>query len=141
MYQAFESLGVTIIFGQTYNLLSFSELAVVTSGTATLETALFSVPQVVCYKGSFISYVIARTLIKIKYISLVNLIMDKMVVKELIQQDCTSDNIRKEISLLIENQEYRDKMIANYGEMRLLLGQGGASQKVANSLLKTISKA
>ena len=141
MYQAFESLGITIIFGQTYNLLSFSELAVVTSGTATLETALFSVPQVVCYKGSFISYVIARTLIKIKYISLVNLIMDKMVVKELIQQDCTSDNIRKEISLLIENQEYRDKMIANYGEMRLLLGQGGASQKVANSLLKTISKA
>jgi lipid-A-disaccharide synthase len=141
MYQAFESLGVTIIFGQTYNLLSFSELAVVTSGTATLETALFTVPQVVCYKGSFISYVIARTLIKIKYISLVNLIMDKLVVKELIQQDCTSDNIRKEISLLIENQEYRDKMIANYGEMRLLLGQGGASQKVANSLLKTISKA
>ena len=67
--------------------------------------------------------------------------MDKMVVKELIQQDCTSDNIRKEISLLIENQEYRDKMIANYGEMRLLLGQGGVSQKVANSLLKTISKA
>ena len=141
MYQAFESLGITIIFGQTYNLLSFSELAVVTSGTATLETALFSVPQVVCYKGSWISYFIARTLIKIKYISLVNLIMDKMVVKELIQQDCTSDNIRKEISLLIENQEYRDKMIANYGEMRLLLGQGGASQKVANSLLKTISKA
>jgi lipid-A-disaccharide synthase len=141
MYQAFESLGVTIIFDQTYNLLSFSELAVVTSGTATLETALFSVPQVVCYKGSFISYIIARNLIKIKYISLVNLIMDKLVVKELIQQDCTSDNIRKELRLLIENQEYRHQMITNYGEMRLLLGQGGASQKVANSLLKTISKA
>ena len=67
--------------------------------------------------------------------------MDKLVVKELIQQDCTSDNIRKELRLLIENQEYRHQMITNYGEMSLLLGQGGASQKVANSLLKTISKA
>jgi lipid-A-disaccharide synthase len=141
MYQAFESLGITIIFGQTYNLLSFSELAVVTSGTATLETALFTVPQVVCYKGSWISYFIARTLIKIKYISLVNLIMDKMVVKELIQQDCTATNIRQEIELLIENNSYRNEMITNYKEMRLILGQGGASKKVAQSLLKTISKA
>jgi lipid-A-disaccharide synthase len=141
MYHAFESLGVTIIFGQTYNLLRFSELAVVTSGTATLETALFSVPQVVCYKGSWISYFIARTLIKIKYISLVNLIMDKMVVKELIQQDCTAANIRQEIELLIGNNSYRNEMIANYREMRLILGQGGASKKVAQSLLKTISKA
>jgi len=141
MYRDFESLGVTILFAQTYDLLRFSDLAVVTSGTATLETALFSVPQVVCYKGSFISYIIARNLIKIKYISLVNLIMDKLVVKELIQQDCTSDNIRKELRLLIENQEYRHQMVTDYGEMRLLLGQGGASQKVANSLLKTISKA
>ncbi|MCF8407405.1 MAG: lipid-A-disaccharide synthase [Crocinitomicaceae bacterium] len=141
MYQAFESLGITIIFGQTYNLLSFSELAVVTSGTATLETALFTVPQVVCYKGSWISYFIARTLIKIKYISLVNLIMDKMVVKELIQQDCTATNIRQEIELLIENNSYRNEMITNYKGMRLVLGQGGASKKVAQSLLKTISKA
>jgi lipid-A-disaccharide synthase len=141
MYQAFESLGITIIFGQTYNLLSFSELAVVTSGTATLETALFTVPQVVCYKGSWISYFIARTLIKIKYISLVNLIMDKLVVKELIQQECTASNIRQEIELLIENNSYRNEMITNYKEMRLVLGQGGASKKVAQSLLKTISKA
>lgn len=141
MYQAFESLGITIIFGQTYNLLSFSELAVVTSGTATLETALFTVPQVVCYKGSWISYFIARTLIKIKYISLVNLIMDKLVVKELIQQECTASNIRQEIELLIENNSYRNEMITNYKEMRLILGQGGASKKVAQSLLKTISKA
>jgi lipid-A-disaccharide synthase len=71
MYRDFESLGVTILFAQTYDLLRFSDLAVVTSGTATLETALFSVPQVVCYKGSFISYIIARNLIKIKYISLI----------------------------------------------------------------------
>ncbi len=140
MYQEFETLGVSIIFGQTYDLLKLSELAIVTSGTATLETALFSVPQVVCYKGSWISYSIARLLIKIKYISLVNLIMDRLVVKELIQQDCTSQKIRNEIQLLIENKEYRQTMISNYKEMSTLLGQGGASQKVAQSLLKTISK-
>lgn len=140
MYQEFETLGVSIIFGQTYDLLKLSELAIVTSGTATLETALFSVPQVVCYKGSWISYSIARLLIKIKYISLVNLIMDRLVVKELIQQDCTAQKIRNEIQLLIENKEYRQTMISNYKEMSTLLGQGGASQKVAQSLLKTISK-
>ncbi len=88
---------VKSVSGKTYNLLMQSRAALVTSGTATLETALFGVPEVVCYKGSPISYEIAKRVIKIKYISLVNLIMDKPIVKELIQHDLTPDNLKKRI--------------------------------------------
>jgi len=110
-------------------------LAVVTSGTATLETALFGVPQVVCYKGSQFSYQIAKRLIKVKYISLVNLIMDKMIVKELIQNECTSENIRMEVLRIIEDDSYRNTMLTELENLKLSLGGGGASKKVAQSLL------
>ena len=91
---------VSSVRNKTYELLMQSKAALVTSGTATLETALFGVPEVVCYKGSNISYQIAKRLIKIKYIALVNLIMDKPVVKELIQNDLTVENVKQELSII-----------------------------------------
>ena len=133
-----QSDSVHIVHGKTYDLLSASEAAIVTSGTATLEAAILNIPQVVCYKTSGISYAIAKRLIKIKYISLVNLIMDKEVVRELIQHACNPDSIRYELSLLLKGAENREKMLAEYYKMRKILGEGGASQKVAQSLLKTI---
>ena len=127
-----------IVFGQTYDLLANSTAAIVTSGTATLETALFQVPEVVCYKSSPLSYQIAKRLVKIKYISLVNLIMDREVVKELIQDDCTSVQISKELSRILPGGESRSQMEKDFKALRHLLGGGGASKKVAQSLLKTI---
>ena len=137
-YDSLITENVKIIFGQTYDLLSNSEAAVVTSGTATLETALLGIPEVVCYKGSAISYQIAKRLIKIKYISLVNLIMDREVVKELIQIECTSSNIEKELKTLLIGGSKRVEMLQDFVEMEKILGKGGASKKVAQSLLKTI---
>jgi Lipid A disaccharide synthetase len=99
---------VRAVSDQTYALLSTATAALVTSGTATLETALFGVPEVVCYRGSNISYQIAKRLIKVKYISLVNLIMDKLVVKELIQHDLTVENLRKELNELLHNNERKN---------------------------------
>ena len=140
MYEEFEAQGCKIIFGQTYDLLSNSEAAIVTSGTATLETAILNIPEVVCYKGSWISYFIARSLIKINYISLVNLIMDQQIVKELIQGECNSFKIREELDLLLNDKNYREAMLSNFEIMREKLGGQGASKKVAHSLLKTISE-
>lgn len=133
-----QSDSVQIVHGKTYDLLSASEAAIVTSGTATLEAAILNIPQVVCYKTSRISYTIAKRLIKIKYISLVNLIMDKEVVRELIQHACNPDSIRHELSLLLKGGRNREEMLNEYSKMRKILGEGGASQKVAQSLLKTI---
>jgi len=133
-----QSDSVQIVHGKTYDLLSASEAAIVTSGTATLEAAILNIPQVVCYKTSGISYSIAKRLIKIKYISLVNLIMDKEVVRELIQHACNPDSIRHELSLLVKGGKNREQMLNEYSKMRKILGEGGASQKVAQSLLKTI---
>ena len=126
------------ISNQTYDLLNQAHFALVTSGTATLETALFKVPQVVCYKGSQISYQIAKRLIKINYISLVNLIMDREVVKELIQDELTTNNIQKEVDRLIQEGPHRKEMIGAYTNLHEKLGQGGASDKVASLLLKNL---
>src|SRR5437763_3070492 len=104
----------------------------VPSSASTLETAIFGVPEVICYKGSDISYQIAKRLIKVKYISLVNLIMDKPVVKELIQQEMNVQNIVTELRKLIYDKEIRNKIQADYSELRNLLSQGGnASEKAA----------
>src|SRR5690606_18990526 len=128
---------IRIVSNQTYDLLSNSEAAVVTSGTATLETALFEVPEVVCYIGSPISYLIAKQLIKIKYISLVNLIMDKEVVKELIQQECNPSSIAQELKQLIKGGLKREKQLEEYRKLKQLLGGGGASKQIAQAVLKT----
>ncbi len=138
-YQPFlaDYSNVKIVHGQTYDLLSNSEVAVVTSGTATLETALFEVPEVVCYIGSPISYYIAKQLIKIKYISLVNLIMDREVVKELIQKECNPKTIQQELKQLVKGGEKREKQLNDYKKLKEILGGGGASDKIAQLLLKT----
>jgi lipid-A-disaccharide synthase len=120
-----------IVFDQTYDLLSHSEAALVTSGTATLETALFNVPQVVCYKGNLVSYLIAKRLVKIGFISLVNLIMNKEVVKELIQNQLTAENIKLELSRIILNKECRSSLLENYVVLQKVLGGPGASARAA----------
>ncbi len=137
-YRGLISEHTKIVYHQTYDLLRNSEAAVVTSGTATLEAALLATPEVVCYVGSPISYRIAKRLIKIKFISLVNLIMDREVVKELIQHECTAENIRKELDLIRRGGEKRERLLNDYAELKNKLGGGGASKKVAQSLLKTI---
>lgn len=128
---------VAIAFeGQTYGLLSQSKAALVTSGTATLETALFGVPQVVCYKGSAISYQIAKRLVKIKYISLVNLIMDKPVVKELIQNDLTVDNLVKELGSILHDEKRIEQMKKDYSELKnILQEESNASAKAAKEII------
>ncbi|MDQ3048146.1 MAG: lipid-A-disaccharide synthase [Bacteroidota bacterium] len=130
-YEEFTNgMNIQIVFNQTYELLQRSYAALVTSGTATLETALFNVPEVVCYKGGAISYTIARQLIKVKYISLVNLIMDREIVKELIQQELNETNLKTELSKLLSGST-RVKMLENYAVLRTMLGGSGASEKTA----------
>ncbi|MDA3614123.1 lipid-A-disaccharide synthase [Polluticaenibacter yanchengensis] len=125
------------VSNQTYQLLSEADAAIVTSGTATLETALFEVPEVVCYKGNSVSYAIAKRIITIKYISLVNLIMDRPLVKELIQFDMTAENIVKELKLLLYDQQYQQKIKAGYKELKnILTVDGNASETAANAILK-----
>ena len=142
-YQVFTSRfpNVSIVNGKTYELLMQSKAAMVTSGTATLETALFEVPEVVCYKGSPISYQIGKRLIKVKFISLVNLIMDKPVVKELIQKDLTVENLKQELHELITNEARIVAIKKDYAELKQLLSEGGtdsyqgASAKAARSII------
>jgi lipid-A-disaccharide synthase len=124
--------GVT---NKTYALLSQATAALVTSGTATLETALFGVPQVVCYKGSPISYQIAKRLVKIKYISLVNLIMDKPVVTELIQDDLTVANISRELKDILQNEDRMQQIKKDYADLKNLLQQGGNASATAAALI------
>ena len=123
------------ISNKTYDLLSISTAALVTSGTATLETALFKVPEVVCYKGSWASYQIAKRIVTLKYISLVNLIMDKEVVTELIQDNCTSKNIKTELQKLLE-PKYRKQVLENYNALEMQLGGSGASEKTAKLIVR-----
>jgi lipid-A-disaccharide synthase len=126
---------VNFVSNKTYDLLSVAKAALVTSGTATLETALFNVPQVVCYKGSNISYQIAKRIITLKYISLVNLIMDREVVTELIQSEFNKENLNKELKNILD-PEGRRKMLEEYSKLSKILGGKGASDKVAELILK-----
>jgi len=121
---------VKLVFGQTYNLLSHADAALVASGTATLETALFKVPQVVLYRGGAITVGIARLLIKIRFISLVNLIMDKKVVAELIQQDCNPEKITTELNLVLSG-ESRGRQLGDYNDLAEKMGTAGASERTA----------
>lgn len=123
-----------LITNQTYDLLKTATAAIVTSGTATLETALIGTPEVVVYKGSPISYAIGKRLVKVKYISLVNLILDSPLVTELIQNDCTPEKIALELADLL-NTEKRKALTTAYAELRQLLGEAGASQNAAEAVL------
>ncbi len=127
------------ILGKTYELLDVAQAALVTSGTATMETALFGVPEVVCYKGSAISVAIAKSVVHIKYISLVNLILDRPAVKELIQQDLTKAKLCAELKLLMYDESYRSKMIADMKELQDTLGGSGASARVAAQMYQQLT--
>ncbi|SDE42030.1 lipid-A-disaccharide synthase [Mucilaginibacter pineti] len=131
---------IPIIFNATYNLLKHAEAAVVASGTATLETALFNVPQVVVYKGNSVTIAIARVLVKIKFISLVNLIVDREIVKELIQQDCTEFKIAAELNAILNDKAYRAAMLNNYDKLDERMGTPGASAKTAALIIKYAAK-
>ena len=128
------SKNIAFIDNKTYDLLSVSFAALVTSGTATLEAALFKVPQVVCYKGSNISYQIAKRIITLAYISLVNLIMDREVVKELIQNDFTKKNLSAELKKILDENQ-RVKLFEAYYELEQKLGGKGASENTAKSIV------
>ncbi len=126
---------VNVVFGQTYELLSCSTIALVTSGTATLEAALLNVPQVVCYRGNFFSMLIAWMVIKVKYISLVNLNMGFEVVKELKQYDLNPDTLFEEAQKLLPGNPERTKQLEQYEQLRLKLGQAGASLRVGRRMV------
>lgn len=126
---------VHLLQNKTYDLLQHSHAALVTSGTATLETALFNVPQVVCYKASAILYHIVKRIIKVPFISIVNLIMEKKVVQELIQHDLNTQQLKIELQQIIEGSS-RQEMLEQYTQLRHKLGHKGASQKAAKSMLQ-----
>jgi lipid-A-disaccharide synthase len=130
---------IQIVYGQTYNLLRKSFAALVTSGTATLEAALFRVPEVVCYKAGSVSYHIAKRLVKVKYISLVNLIMDRMIVTELIQEDMNADRLAKELKRITTDTENRNRMLEQLDELKQALGGPGASERLAALMLNYLN--
>ena len=142
-YQSYiKDSNIEVVFNQTYALYNEADAALVNSGTATLETALFNVPQVVCYQTSWLSYKIAKLLVDVKYISLVNLIADKEVVKELIQKDLTVSNMVSELSYILSD-EGSAKMKQSYKDLTVLLGGVGASERISNAIvsdLKSIVK-
>jgi lipid-A-disaccharide synthase len=132
---------VSAVSGKTYALLMQAKAALVTSGTATLETALFGVPEVVCYKGSFLSYQIGKRLVKVKFISLVNLIMDKLVVNELIQHDMNIKNLEHELHELLTNESRIAQLKKDYDDLRILLSQkGNASAKAAEAIINFLER-
>ncbi|WP_353779001.1 lipid-A-disaccharide synthase [Winogradskyella sp. 3972H.M.0a.05] len=139
-YQQFiKTNNVAFVSNETYDLLSISTAALVTSGTATLETALFKVPQVVCYKANAISYHIAKRIITLKFISLVNLIMDKEVVTELIQGDLNTKQLKQELNLILD-ESHREQLYLDYYELEQKLGGKGASDKAAQLIYNCLTK-
>lgn len=131
---------ISIMFGQTQSIIRHAEAAVVNSGTASLETVLFNTPQVVGYITNPVTYRIARKIVKIRFISLGNLIIDRLGFKEFIQEECNPDALVKEIRELIENQDRRKKMFRDYAEIRDALGGSGASSAVAKAMIEELRK-
>ena len=138
-YAVLKGSGITIVKGRTYDVLRQSRAALVTSGTATLETALFRVPEVVCYSSGALNVWIAKRLVDIKYISLVNLIMDREVVRELIQADLNLKALCAELEKLLADGAARDRMLAEFDALREKLGGPGASARVASSVWKSLT--
>ncbi len=141
-YEPYRSSTVSVVYDQAYDVLSYSEAAVVTSGTATLETALFEVPQVVCYKTNPITYFIGKPLVKIKFFSLPNLIAGKEIVKELLQYEFTTEIVSGELRKLLD-KNYNQKVKNDYKEMKRIMGEKGASDRAAKLMvnyLKDVNK-
>ncbi len=140
LYEPYEKLpGVRVIFDRTYDILHLAEAALVTSGTATLETALLNVPEVVVYRTSAISYRIARMLIKVRYISLVNLIADKEIVRELIQDDFNTMSLVNELKKIVKGGAERPRMLSDYEALRTKVGPAGASVKAGGRMVEWTS--
>jgi lipid-A-disaccharide synthase len=129
---------IPVLFGQTYAILRNARAAMVTSGTATLETAILNVPQVVCYKTSTITFEIGRHFVKVKFFSLVNIIMGKEVVKELLQFNLPQ-NISTELDKLLHDEKYRNEMFDNYRLLREKCGGSGASRRVAGKMIAELT--
>lgn len=141
-YQAYMGADTKIIFGQTYSLLSHATAALVTSGTATLETALFRVPQVVCYytaAGKLVSF-LRRHILKVKYISLVNLIAGRELVAELVADGMTAENVKQQLEAILPGQMAREQMLQNYDALIKILGQEGASERAAGKIVELLSQ-
>lgn len=134
-YESLQKYNVKVVFNQTYELMSYAVAGIIKSGTSTLESALFDLPQVVCYKGGTVSFMIAKQLVDIKYISLPNLVMDKPVVKELVQNDLTSENISAELKEILTNKSHRESILKDYAELKGKLGGKGASARLAKELV------
>ncbi len=130
---------IKVLFGQTQAIIRHAEAAVVNSGTASLETVLFNTPQVVGYIGNPLTFMIAKRIVKIKYISLGNLIIDRLAFKEFIQDDCNADALVAEVRELLENQAYRQRMLDDYAQIRSTLGGSGASSAVAKAMLEELA--
>ena len=131
--------GIKVLFGETLSVIRHAEAAVVNSGTASLETVLLGTPQVVGYICNKLTYLIAKHIVKIRYISLGNLVVDRLAFRELIQNDCNADNLVAEVRKLIEDRQYREKMLEEYEEIRKALGGRGSSRAVAASMYKELA--
>jgi lipid-A-disaccharide synthase len=129
---------VKIVKDKTYEILKVADAALVASGTATLETALFNIPQVVCYKGDFLSMLIAWIMIKVKYVSLVNLLLDKEAVKELLGYSLTSRNLLRETRDILPGGAGRNQMLSDYNVIRTKLGPAGASDRIALEMINAL---
>ena len=137
LYASLENIrSVKFVFDATYDLLAHSNAAIVTSGTATLETGLFKVPQVVVYKAGLVELALIRRLVKVPFISLINLIADKLVIKELIQEEATPQNVNAEVKRIMEDSTYRDRMLTEYDSVYKILDTGSASENAARLMVE-----
>ncbi len=135
------SFPVKVIYGHAYDLMAVAEAALVTSGTASLEAALFDMPQVVCYRSSFLTYILVKMVIKVRFLSLVNLIMDREVVRELLQKDFKHERLYIELHDIIATGSRHDQIRRDYTELRAILGGSGASSRVAEDMVKSLKRA
>jgi len=134
------SMPVKVITNRTYEILSVAEAALVASGTATLEAALFDVPQVVCYRTSRVTYRLAKLVIKVRFISLANLIMDREIVRELVQNDLNQKNLHRELLNIISSGYRHDIIKSDYRQLRKLLGESGASSRIASDMVQNLTQ-
>lgn len=141
IYEPLNQKGIKIIYNQTYELMTYSEAGIIKSGTSTLESALFKLPQVICYKAGGLSFKIGKMLVNkdVKYIGLPNIVMGKDIVKELVQNDLTTQNICNELNKLLNDVNYKNQIIANYNDMEKLLGGVGASKRIAEGIVNDLN--
>jgi len=139
-YEPLSKMGIKVVFNQTYELMNYAKAGIIKSGTSTLESALFDLPQVICYKGGGLSFKIAKMLVDVKYIGLPNLIMDAPLVKELVQDDLTTENICLELDKLLNDTNYRNEMLLNYKKLKESCGGTGASKRLAAEIFQDVKK-